>query len=60
MTLWNLLKLLPEIIALFREIEKAAKAAEVERKTKDDLKAIHEAFATNDPTKLNHIFNPPK
>lgn len=57
-TLWALLTSLPEIIRLVRAIELALKEAEVDRKVKDDVKAIHEAFTTKDAKKLNDIFNP--
>lgn len=59
-TIWKLLTLLPEIIQLLRAIEKANQEAQTERKVKDDLKSIHEAFSANDSSKLDHIFNPPK
>lgn len=56
--LWKIIKLLPEIIALLKAIEKAIQDADTERKVSDDLKSIKEAFSANDSSKLDHIFNP--
>lgn len=53
---WNLLVALPDIIKLLQEIDKAIKDAATDRKVKDDVKTIHEAFAAKDPTKLNALF----
>jgi len=51
------LKALPELLRLFRVLEARLRAAGVERKTAEDVKTIHNAFASNDPKKLNELFN---
>ena len=53
-----LIQSLPDIIKLLGVLDKAAKEAETDRKVKDDVKKIHEAFSAKDPAMLNHIFNP--
>lgn len=54
----TLFKLLPEVLALIKAIEKAIKVAESERKIRDDLNAIRKAFDDKDSKALDHIFNP--
>jgi hypothetical protein len=54
-----LIKALPEVFALLRAVKKAIEESERESKVKHDVKAITEAFNAKDPTKLDHIFNPP-
>jgi hypothetical protein len=53
----SLLKYIPDLIALVKAIRKAIDEAETDRKVKDDLKAITEAFNAKDSNYLNHIFN---
>lgn len=53
----TLVKLLPELVALIKAIQKAIDQAETDRKVKDDLNAIKKAFDTKDATALDHIFN---
>ncbi len=47
---------LPDLIKLIRALEKAAAEAKTQRKVADDVKTIHEAFESKDPTKLNALF----
>jgi len=47
----------PELLRLVRNIEKRIEAAKTEKKVKEDLEAINEAFETKDANKLNDIFN---
>jgi len=49
---------LPELIRLVRDIETAIKKEESDRKVKNDVKAIREAFKNQDAQALNRIFNP--
>jgi hypothetical protein len=56
-SLVQIIKLLPEIIALLNSIQKAIDQAETDRKVSDDLKAIKAAFDSKDASALNHIFN---
>lgn len=56
MTFWNFLKCLPELVALFKTLEAAAKEAETKRKVAEDLKTIHDAFTSKDSSKLNDLF----
>ncbi len=55
-TFFAVLTSLPDILKLVRAIQKAIDEAETERKVSTDLQKIHEAFTTNDPTKLNDLF----
>lgn len=48
---------LPDIIKLLQALQKQADEAETDRKVRDDLKTIHEAFNAKDPAKLNALFN---
>jgi hypothetical protein len=48
---------LPELVRLVKNIERRIEAAETERKIKEDLEAINEAFEKEDPEKLKQIFN---
>jgi len=56
-TIWGFMKCLPELINLYQALEKAAQEAEIERKVQGDIVTIHDAFQTNDPSKLNALFN---
>lgn len=56
MPILTLLKLLPEILSLIKALELAIAKSEQNRKVKDDLNAINEAFKTGDASKLNHLF----
>jgi hypothetical protein len=56
MTFWSFLQCLPELIALFRTLEGAAKEAETKRKVQEDIKTIHGAFIDKNPDKLNALF----
>lgn len=53
----TLIKLLPELIALIKSIQKAIDQAETDRKVSDDIKSIKAAFDAKDPAALDHIFN---
>lgn len=55
-TLWELVKALPEIIKLIQAIQKAIAQADADRKVADDIKAIHQAFGAKDATQLNTLF----
>lgn len=57
-TIWAFLTSLPEILKLILQLQKMIQEANTDRKVKDDVKSIHQAFASNDPSKLNSIFNP--
>lgn len=52
----SLLKALPEILALIKTIQEQIKKANTERKVKDDLAKITEAFKNKDAAALNDIF----
>lgn len=49
---------LPELIKLVRDIQAAIKKEESDRKVKNDIQAIREAYKTGDAEKLNAVFNP--
>jgi hypothetical protein len=55
--LCSLVLALPDILRLLQTIEAAIQRERAERKLKDDIKAINDAFASRDAGKLNHIFN---
>lgn len=52
-----LLSSIPDIIKLLTALQTAAKKAEVERKTQDDLQALTKAINEKDPAAIQHIFN---
>lgn len=52
----KLLTLLPELIKLLQAMQSAISEAETDRKVKDDIRLVAEAFKTKDSTKLNQIF----
>lgn len=56
-TLWLLITALPDLIRLLQAMQKAIDQAAVDRKVKDDLKSLHEAFSAKDAAKINAIFN---
>ena len=56
-TLAALIVSLPEILRLIKQIEKIIKEHKTEKKVKDDLKKINEAFEKKDAKLLNDIFN---
>lgn len=49
---------LPELIKLVRDIQAAIKKEESDRKVKNDVKAIREAYKNQDAEALNRVFNP--
>lgn len=56
-TFWALLLSLPDLFKLVKVLELAAKEAETNRKVKDDIKTIHQAFEQKDAQKLNDLFS---
>lgn len=56
-TFLNLLKALPEIIALLKEIQKRIDEQQTEKKIKDEVKIIHQAFLLKDASRLQNLFN---
>lgn len=55
--LWALLLALPELLELIRAIQKANQEVKTDKKIKDDLRKISEAFKDKDAKKLNDVFN---
>lgn len=55
--LTELFAALPEIVKLIQQIQKQIAADGVERKVKDDLRAINKAFEEKDARALSDIFN---
>lgn len=47
---------LPEILKLIKRLEEMNRQAKVDRKVKDDIKAINDAFKNDDAEELNRIF----
>lgn len=56
--IWQLILALPEVIRLIGELQRNIEKQEADRKIKNDVKAIREAFANQDAEKLNAVFNP--
>lgn len=54
---WTFITAIPDLIRLLSALEKAAKAAETERKVSADLKALTGAVNAKDASAINHIFN---
>lgn len=59
MNLIAFLEALPELIRLFQVLAERISEAQLDRKVKDDLKTLHEAFEDRDEKKLNALFNTP-
>lgn len=54
--LYELVKNLPAILELIKNLQAKIAEANTDRKVKDDLEKINEAFNKKDPELLNHIF----
>lgn len=54
---WLFLTSLPDLIKLLQLIEKSISDHNVDRKVKDDLKILHQAFADKDGAKLTALFS---
>ncbi len=54
----TLLANLPELVKLVRLIVRNIEEAQSDRKVKEDLRAIHEAFETRDAEALRRVFAP--
>lgn len=52
-----LIAALPEILKLIKTIQARIDEAEAERRLKDDIKKINDAFESQDAEALNEIFN---
>lgn len=48
---------LPEIIKMLQNLQRIADKAEEDRRVKDDLKKINEAFENKDAEALNRVFD---
>ncbi len=55
--LFEFLTALPDLMALYKILKERIEIAETERKVKEDVKTIHQAFTENDISKLNELFN---
>ena len=53
----SLLASIPDLIKIYKAVQKRIDQSDQDRKIKDDLKKIGEAFDEKDATKLDHIFN---
>ena len=53
----SLIIALPEIIKLIKNIQKKIEQQRVEKKVKDDLEKINQAFESGDAKLLNDVFN---
>jgi hypothetical protein len=51
------LKIIADLYSLYKAIKKYLDEVEAERKVKDDVQKITEAFNAKDASKLNDIFN---
>jgi hypothetical protein len=56
---WLFIQLLPDLLKLIRILKSRLDEAETDRKVKDDIKKIHDAFASGDASKLNELFKQP-
>lgn len=55
--LWALLVALPDILKLIENLQKAAQEIETDRKVKQDIQIINQAFENNDAEALRILFN---
>lgn len=53
----SLIVALPEIIKLIKNIQKQIEQQKTEKKVKDDLKRINQAFEVGNAQLLNDVFN---
>lgn len=56
----TLLRALPEILVLIKQIQKAVKENETDHTVKSGVQEISKAFAEKDPAALNALFNKSK
>jgi hypothetical protein len=56
-TLIALIQSLPTILKIIEHVQKANEKAQTDRKVKEDLALVEEAFREKDAEKLNKIFN---
>jgi hypothetical protein len=54
--IWIFISAIPDLIKLLNEIEKVRITAETQRKTTDDVKTIHQAFANKDAAAIAALF----
>lgn len=54
---WTFITAIPDLIKLLSALQKAAEAAETERKVSADLKALQKAVNEKDISAIQHIFN---
>lgn len=54
---FEFIKCLPAIVKMLEAYQKAKAEGQVQTKLADDVKEIHNAFATKDAAKLNDLFN---
>lgn len=52
----NFLAALPALFKLFQTLEARIEAAGAERKAREDIETIHEAFKKENPDQLNALF----
>lgn len=55
--IYTLIIVLPDILKLIENIEKKNKDTQIDRKVKEDVKAINQAFKDKDEKALRDIFN---
>ena len=55
--IFALIAALPEVLKLIKHIQEEHKKSQLEKKVKDDLKAINRAFETQDANLLNRVFS---
>lgn len=55
--MYSLVKCLPEILQFLQTLGKQIEEANTDRKIKDDLARINEAFEKRDASILNDVFN---
>jgi hypothetical protein len=55
--IWLFITAIPDLIKLLAALQKAADAAETDRKVKTDLQSLHKAINANDASAVSHIFN---
>ena len=53
---YALIGALPEVLKLIQILQDAAREEQVQRRLRDDIKTIHQAFSSGDASGLNRLF----
>ena len=55
--LWTFITAIPDLLKLLAAIDKGIKESQSDRKVKDDVKTVHQAFIDRDGAKITALFS---